>query len=90
LFAPSAFTPDGDGMNDDFAIVGYGSQDIELTIFNRWGEQVFQTKTLNNRWDGNYGGHQAKQEVYVYRLKYNAECEENEFTTAIGHVTVIR
>ncbi|NJM42230.1 MAG: gliding motility-associated C-terminal domain-containing protein [Anaerolineae bacterium] len=88
LFAPNAFTPDGDGINDEFVITGYGEREVELMIFNRWGEQVFNTKRLTDPWNGTYSG-QIKQDVYVYKLKYNGECTNDE-TSIIGHVTLVR
>ena len=88
LFAPNAFTPDGDGINDEFVITGYGEREVELMIFNRWGEQVFNTKSLTDPWNGTYSG-QIKQDVYVYKLKYNGECTNDE-TSIIGHVTLVK
>ncbi|MEO8067088.1 MAG: PKD domain-containing protein [Flavobacteriales bacterium] len=88
LFAPNAFTPDGDGINDEFVITGFGENEVELLIFNRWGEQIFSTTSLTDPWNGVYNG-QIKQDVYVYKLKYNGECTNDE-TSLIGHVTVVR
>ena len=88
LFAPNAFTPDGDGINDEFVITGYGEREVELLIFNRWGEQIFNTTSLSNKWNGTYNG-QIKQDVYVYKLKYNGECTNDE-TSIMGHVTVVK
>lgn len=90
LFAPNAFTPDGDGLNDEFVITGYGVQDAELMIFDRWGEQIYSTTAPFKPWDGRYNGQPVKNDVYVYRLEYNAECETTETTTVFGHVTVVR
>ncbi|MEO8069137.1 MAG: PKD domain-containing protein, partial [Flavobacteriales bacterium] len=88
LFAPNAFTPDGDGINDDFVITGFGEREVQLLIFNRWGEQVFNSTSLTDPWNGTYNG-QIKQDVYVYKLKYNGECTNDE-TSLIGHVTVVK
>ncbi|MFZ1686804.1 MAG: PKD domain-containing protein [Flavobacteriales bacterium] len=88
LFAPNAFTPDGDGINDEFVITGYGERDVELLIFNRWGEQIFNSTSLTDPWNGTYNG-QIKQDVYVYKLKYNGECTNDE-TSLMGHVTVVK
>ncbi|MBK9287199.1 MAG: PKD domain-containing protein [Flavobacteriales bacterium] len=90
LFAPNAFTPDGDGINDVFTIGGYGEKEVDLMIFDRWGEQLYQTTSLLRPWDGTYNGQPVKQDVYVYVLKYNAVCKQSEFTTARGHVSVLR
>jgi gliding motility-associated-like protein len=90
LFAPNAFTPDGDGLNDVFSIGGYGEKEVDLTIFNRWGQQIYQTTSLLRPWDGTFNGEPVKQDVYVYVLKYNAECQQSEYTTTKGHVSVLR
>jgi gliding motility-associated-like protein len=53
VIVPSGFTPNGDGMNDFFYIKGLGDYpDNELTIFNRWGETVYQTNNYKNDWNG--------------------------------------
>jgi gliding motility-associated-like protein len=88
LFAPNAFTPDGDGINDEFVITGYGEREVELLIFNRWGEQIYSTTTLSDPWNGVYNG-LIKQDVYVYKLTYNGECTNDE-TRVVGHVTVVK
>lgn len=88
LFIPNAFTPDGDGINDVLAVTGYGEKDMELLIFDRWGEQIFSTNTVANTWNGQFNG-QVKQDVYVYKLTYSGVCTNDE-TSVIGHVTVLR
>jgi len=73
-FAPTAFTPNGDGLNDRFALTYLGASKIEVTIFNRWGEQVYynanQTNSLNaaDGWDGTAHGKEAPQDTYVYKV----------------------
>ncbi|MBL7962224.1 MAG: PKD domain-containing protein [Flavobacteriales bacterium] len=90
IFAPNAFSPNGDGVNDVFVVAGVGEQEVKLEIFNRWGEQLFVTTSLNNPWDGRYNGALVKQDVYVYRLQYTGECTGSDRTTVMGHVTVLR
>ncbi len=90
VFAPNAFTPDGDGLNDVWSVAGYGEKEVELLVFNRWGEQIYRTNSLLKPWDGTYNGQPVKQDVYVYVLKYNAVCQQEVFTTARGHVSVLR
>jgi gliding motility-associated-like protein len=90
LFAPNAFTPDGDGLNDVWSVTGYGEKEVELTVFNRWGEQIYTTNSLLRPCDGTYNGQPVKQDVYVYVMKYNAVCQDAVFTTARGHVSVLR
>jgi len=90
LYAPNAFTPDGDGVNDVFTIMGYGEDATQLDIYNRWGQQLYTTKDLMIPWDGTYQGQLVKQDVYVYRLEYNAYCNEGDISEVFGHVTVVR
>jgi gliding motility-associated-like protein len=53
MFIPQGFTPNGDGYNDYFVIKGLSDfPDNELTIFNRWGEIVYQAEDYKNNWDG--------------------------------------
>lgn len=53
LFIPNVITPNGDGKNDKFVIVGRESYDrIELTIVNRWGNEVYRNDDYQDEWDG--------------------------------------
>lgn len=89
VYAPNAFSPDGDGINDVFHIAGFGERDVRLTIFNRWGEQLWQTQDIHTGWDGRYQGSVVKNDVYVYVLEYTGVCDAEE-KRVIGHVTVVR
>ena len=68
---PTAFTPNGDGINDVLYVKGFGIQNMQLLIFNRWGELVFQTEDYKIGWDGSYHGKLQEMEVYVYSLTGN-------------------
>lgn len=51
---PNVFTPNGDGRNDTFVILGLdGFDNAELTVFNRWGNEVYRNRNYKNNWDGN-------------------------------------
>lgn len=89
VFAPNAFTPDGDGRNDEFRIAGFGEKTVKMTIFNRWGEQIWANEGMQPFWDGRYSGSIVQDGVYVYVLKYTGTCH-NEEKEVIGHVTVVR
>jgi gliding motility-associated-like protein len=76
IFVPTAFSPDGDGIND--LLLVYGSKQVveikSFLIFNRWGEQVFQVygfqpEDTNAGWDGTHRGREANAGVYVYMLE---------------------
>lgn len=89
IYAPNAFTPDGDGRNDVFRIAGFGEKTVKMTIFNRWGEQLWANEGMEPFWDGRYSGSIVQDGVYVYLLKYTGVCN-NEEKEMIGHVTVVR
>lgn len=65
---PSGFSPNGDGNNDVFRVRGYGIETMSLKVFNRWGEQVFETEDQNIGWDGTYKGKMQEMDSYAYLL----------------------
>jgi gliding motility-associated-like protein len=67
LFHPSAFTPNGDGLNDIFKVVGKYTAIVEFKIFNRWGELLFLTTDLGQGWNGTYKGNAMPEGTYVFR-----------------------
>ncbi|MGZ4055048.1 MAG: PKD domain-containing protein [Bacteroidia bacterium] len=88
LFAPNAFTPGGNGLNDIFKLYGVGIIDFKLMIFDRWGEMIFQSDDINKGWDGFYKGNPVELGVYVWKANYDTKKLRGQFR--IGHVTVIR
>jgi gliding motility-associated-like protein len=70
LYVPNAFTPNGDFNNEVFAVKGFQIENLQLIIFNRWGEEVYVIKDLNDSWDGNTkAGTLAPEGVYTYKLR---------------------
>ncbi len=69
IFIPNAFTPDNDGINDVFKISGKSIQNLEMSIFNRWGELVFYSKNAEDGWDGFYKGSLVQNDIYLVQLK---------------------
>jgi len=69
LVYPSAFTPNGDGLNDRFIVFGRYVTGFEMSIFNRWGELLFSTGDLADGWDGTYHGNPMPEGTYVFRAK---------------------
>jgi gliding motility-associated-like protein len=81
LYVPTAFTPNNDGINDAFKVVGGQIKDYELWILNRWGEEVFHSTSLDDFWMGDVQGgtHYAENGIYnwIIRLKgFNTDAEE--------------
>lgn len=70
LYAPNAFTPDGDTYNDTWQvhIEGLDIYDFHLTIFNRWGEIIWESYDANAAWDGSYGGEIVNTGTYVWQI----------------------
>lgn len=65
---PSAFSPNGDGTNDEVHVRGYGVTKMNWMIFNRWGTLVFQSDSPSKGWNGYYKGKLQPQDVYNYVL----------------------
>lgn len=66
-YIPSAFRPNGDGVNDEFTIPGNNIIILKLEVFNRWGVKVFEGNEGNNfTWDGKYQGVYVEEETYIY------------------------
>lgn len=91
---PNTFSPNGDGVNDYFYPRGTSLYNIQsLTIFNRWGQQVFARMNFpanqqNMGWDGTFGGKPAPADAYVYIAE--VICENAQVITISGSVTLIR
>ncbi len=89
---PNAFTPNGDGINDEFFGVGNAdeAESFRLTIWNRWGELIFETNDANEGWNGQKfnTGKLAPNGVYVVVVQYVNY--EDVTTTLDGFVTVVR
>jgi gliding motility-associated-like protein len=68
-FIPNAFTPNGDGTNDVFAVKGINIREVKMNIWNRWGDKIYFTEdAISFPWDGSVqnSSHQAKEDVYIY------------------------
>ena len=70
-FIPSAFTPDNDGpeSNNVFRITSAHAQQFNINIYNRWGQKVFTSNTLEKPWDGTHHGQLCPNGVYLYSIK---------------------
>ena len=71
IFIPNAFTPNGDGNNDELKIYGDVNTIVYLdfAVFNRWGEKVFESSNANFSWDGTYKGEVIPKGVFIYTMK---------------------
>jgi len=69
IFVPNVFTPNGDGKNDVFKVFGNAISQVEMYIYNQWGEKIYQEIGADPKWDGTAGGTQQPVGVYVYFVK---------------------
>lgn len=88
LFIPNTFTPNGDGYNDVFGAWGKDLSTLELFIYNRWGELIWNTEQLNGRWDGTYKGHDSPIDTYVWKVKATELTGRQH--ALVGHVNLLR
>ena len=88
IYVPNAFTPNADGKNEKLYVRGINLTEVHLAIFDRWGELVFETRSLNDGWDGTFKGKAVDPDVFVYYLE--AVCAGGEEYFDKGNITVIR
>lgn len=88
LFVPSAFTPNGDNVNDIFFVRGANITDMNMAIYNQWGERVFFSDQQNFGWDGTYDGREIQLGTYVYIVRVTLS--DGTVENLKGHVTVLR
>jgi gliding motility-associated-like protein len=88
---PSAFTPNNDGKNDVFRVVGVETiSKFDLKIYNRWGEVVFATTEKAKGWDGKINGRALSETtMFVYTLNYT-DALTNESYFLKGNVILIK
>jgi gliding motility-associated-like protein len=91
FYAPNAFTPDGDGVNDIFkpVIQGFKPDSYQLMIFNRWGELIFQSNNVDIGWDGTHKNMKAKEDTYVWKVTVKKLINEDK-KSFTGHVNLLR
>jgi gliding motility-associated-like protein len=71
IYFPTSFTPNNDGINDVFRILDATNlNDYTLTIYNRWGQKIFETTDYTKGWDGSVNGQLGETGVYVWFCKF--------------------
>ncbi len=88
VFIPTAFSPNGDNNNDELMVRSNYITDMELIIYNRWGQEVFSTKDQSIGWSGRLNGEELSPDVYAYWLK--ARCQDGEEIIKRGNVSLLR
>lgn len=92
LDIPNSFTPNGDGLNDYFLprqLLSHGVTAFKMSIYNRWGQVIFETTALNGRgWDGKFNNAVQPQGVYIYVIDVAYTDGRTEHYT--NNVTLLR
>lgn len=95
-YIPDVFTPNGDGVNDEWGIVSRGMNEYQLWIFDHWGRLVFESTDPYAKWDGKKAGIDLPEGVYTFRIygKIYANSPRTGYRPAIfeekGTVTLLR
>jgi gliding motility-associated-like protein len=92
LFVPNTFTPDGNEFNNQFLPVftsGFDPFEYNLSIFDRWGELIFETNNAEFGWDGTYNGKLVQTGSYTWAITYKSSTS-SERKKITGHINVLK
>ena len=87
VFIPNTFTPNNDGKNDILYVRSSILKNFTIKIYNRWGELIFESNSLDIGWDGTYKGKLCEQGVYDYYI--TGSCINDEKITKKGNITLL-
>jgi gliding motility-associated-like protein len=90
-YVPSAFSPNNDGINDEFSpvLIGDDPSVYSLIVVNRWGETIFESRDKSQGWDGSFQGVPCEIGTYIWQLVYKDENSTKTYHKR-GHVNLIR
>jgi len=91
FYIPTAFTPDGDGLNDQFRVVGEGLDltSFKMTVFNKWGQLIFESSNPDNGWDGTQSGSLVPDGTYIWKIDAK-EAHSPIVHNKDGFITIVR
>ncbi|MGZ3862355.1 MAG: T9SS type B sorting domain-containing protein [Bacteroidia bacterium] len=86
---PNIFSPNGDGINEEFEVITSGITELSMDIFNRWGQKVFTISSVTGKWNGKLNnGHDASDGTYFYALI--AKSYDGKEFKKQGSITIVR
>ncbi len=88
IFIPGAFSPNGDATNDVLFVRGAGIKELSFMVFDRFGEKVFESSSVNDGWDGSFRGKDMNTGIYVWYV--NAVFYNGTTQTLKGDVSLVR
>ena len=88
---PNAFSPNNDDINDRYSPAGRDVESFSMRVYNRWGEMIFESKHINQAWDGNVNGKPAPTDTYIYQATYSGYSNKRLITiNTEGQFTLLR
>ncbi len=93
IYLPNAFSPDSDGLNDEFKAVTNSEniKSFQMLIYDRWGTLIFESNNISKGWNGTFKGKLCQQGVYVYKIEYSLFASSTgQSETKIGTVVLVR
>ncbi|PKP04610.1 MAG: hypothetical protein CVU11_04335 [Bacteroidetes bacterium HGW-Bacteroidetes-6] len=91
IWFPNAFSPNGDGINSIFKPMERNVEEFRLLIYNRWGQQLFESFSIDEGWDGSFNGQDCPIDVYVWVADYWIATSGTRIRKhVLGSVTLIR
>jgi gliding motility-associated-like protein len=88
LFIPGAFSPNGDGANDMLFVYGAGVKTLDFVVYDRYGEVVFESHSVNDGWDGTLRGKALNGGIFAWYC--NVEYYDGNKESRKGDVTLMR
>lgn len=88
IYVPNTFTPDGNRVNNYFSVSTVNIKYLEVMIFNRWGERIFEAYDPFFEWDGTYNGTIVQDGTYIWKIKYVTK--GNIEGKLVGHITLMK
>jgi gliding motility-associated-like protein len=91
LYIPSAFSPQGDQINDVWRVQGYSIDQIKIYVYNRWGQMVYYSEKMDGSWDGAYKGTPCPSGSYKYVIEYSGDLDGQVLVKKqTGNITILR
>lgn len=92
FYIPNSFTPDGNEHNNEFKWTftsGFDPTDFHITIFNRWGEVIYESYDSNDYWDGTYNNNMCPEGSYTYKVNFGSKENDGEYVIT-GSLNLIK
>lgn len=87
MYLPTAFTPNGDGLNDELVVITRCPlSHFQLEVYNRWGQQIFASNDIRRGWDGTYQGELLPPGSYPFLIRYVPEGRNARVEKGVVHL----